>query len=180
MSSMPRKAARAFEKGSALMQKYELQASLPDLRNAIKFAPDLFPAYHNLALVQYNLGEFDDVAQNFQKSIDLSKSSFAPSFFGLCVVLYNRNQLADAERLDRQGLRIEPDSSLGMYGVWLWPNTLSVKPLMPGAPLWKPCGSIRSWPMPIFFWPAFMSAFTVRMPSSPTLMPTSELLGTTT
>jgi tetratricopeptide (TPR) repeat protein len=42
-------------------------------RKAIEFAPDLFLAYHNLALVQYDLGDFDDAAQTFQKAIELSK-----------------------------------------------------------------------------------------------------------
>jgi tetratricopeptide (TPR) repeat protein len=114
--AMPRKAARAFETGSALMHKYELQASVPYFRKAIKVAPDLFPAYHNLALVQFNFSDLDAAAQNFQKAIDLSKRSFAPSFFGLSVILYNRSQFAEAERAAQQGLVVEPGSALGQVG----------------------------------------------------------------
>jgi tetratricopeptide (TPR) repeat protein len=117
--AMPRKAARAFEKGCALMYKYEFPASLAYFRKAIELAPDLFPAYHNLALVQYNLGDFDGAAENFQKAIDLSKGSFAPAFFGLSVVFYNRSQFAEAERVAQQGLTFEPGSGTGKYCVAL-------------------------------------------------------------
>src|SRR3974390_2855538 len=54
--AMPPKAARAFDKGSALVVKHEYQASLAHLQKAIELAPKSFPPYHNLGLAQYSLG----------------------------------------------------------------------------------------------------------------------------
>jgi tetratricopeptide (TPR) repeat protein len=113
---MPPKAARrAFEKGSTLLLKHEYQASLTHFQEAIKVAPTFFPPYHNLALAQYNLGQFDDATQNFEKVIDLSKGSFAPSFFGLAMIFYRRAQYAEAQGFIQQGLLADPGSAIGKY-----------------------------------------------------------------
>jgi tetratricopeptide (TPR) repeat protein len=113
--AMPAKAARAADKGSAFLMKHEWKASLVCFQRAIQLAPDLFPAYHNLALAQYNLGRFDDAAQNFEKAIDLSKGSFAPSFFGLAIIFYDRARYVEAQSIVKQGLLAEPGSAVGEY-----------------------------------------------------------------
>lgn len=113
--AMPAKAARAAEKGSAFLMKHEWKASLSCFERAIQLAPSLFPAYHNLALAQYNLGQFDDAAQNFEKAIELSKGSFAPSFFGLAIIFYDRARFVEAQSIVQQGLLAEPDSAVGEY-----------------------------------------------------------------
>jgi tetratricopeptide (TPR) repeat protein len=113
---MPPKAVRRpYEKGSTLLFKHEYYASLAHFQEAIKLAPNFFPPYHNLALAQYNLGQFDDAAQNFEKAIALSKGSFAPSFFGLAIISYRRAQYAEAQNLVQQGLLADPGSAIGKY-----------------------------------------------------------------
>jgi tetratricopeptide (TPR) repeat protein len=117
--AMPPKAARAFEKGTALLHKHEPQASLVYFQKAIELAPNLFPPYHNLAIAHYNLGHLEDAADNFKKAIDLSKGSFAPSFFGLAMVSFQCAQFAEAQRLVQQGLLVEPGSAVGKLSLGL-------------------------------------------------------------
>jgi tetratricopeptide (TPR) repeat protein len=112
---MPRKAARAFEKGSKLLVSGDPQSSLAYLQNAAELAPNNYAPYHNLAIAQYELGHLDEASQYFQKSIDASKSSYAPSLFGLSMILYRRGEYAQAEVLIRQGLSQAPNSAAGKY-----------------------------------------------------------------
>ena len=112
---MPSKAARAFEKGTDLLLKHQCQESAVQFQKAIKLAPKLFPAYHNLGLAQYNLGHLDDAAQNFEKAIELSKGSFAPSFFSLGMIFYDRAEFVEAQRVMEQGLLADRGSAIGKY-----------------------------------------------------------------
>ena len=113
--SMPRKAAHAFEKGSKLLVSGDPQSSLPYLQNAAELAPNNYAPYHNLAIAEYELGHMDEAGEYFQKAIDASKSSYAPSLFGLSMILYRRGDYAQSEALIRQGLLLAPNSAAGKY-----------------------------------------------------------------
>lgn len=113
--AMPRKAVRAFQKGSSLLLKGDPQSSLTYLQTAADLAPGSYAPYHNLALAHYDLGHMDEAGKYFQKAIDTSKSSYAPSLFGLSMVLYRQRDYAQAETLIRQGLSLLPNSAVGKY-----------------------------------------------------------------
>ncbi len=113
--ALPRKAAHAFEKGTQLLLKGDLEASLPYFRSAIQLAPDTYRPYHNLALALFRLGQLDAAAENFQKSIDLSNGGFAPSIFGLSMILYRHSEYHQAESLVQRGLEVMPYSPVGRY-----------------------------------------------------------------
>ena len=113
--AMPAKAARAFEKGTSLLLKGEAEASLPYFSTVIELAPSTYRGYHRRALAYYHLGQLDAAALDFHKSIDLSNSTFAPSLFGLSMILYQRSQFPEAESLVRQGLYLNSGSALGKY-----------------------------------------------------------------
>lgn len=113
--AMPGKVARAFEKGTGLLLKHQCEPSVAYFQKAIKLAPNLFPAYHNLGLAQYNLGHLDDAAQSFEKAIELSKGSFAPSFFSLGMIFYDRGEFVEAQRMVERGLLTDPSSAIGKY-----------------------------------------------------------------
>lgn len=113
--AMPRKAVHAFEKGTQLLLKGDLEASLPYFRQVIELAPSTYRPYHNLGLALYRLGQFDAAADNFQKSIDLTNGGFAPSIFGLSMVLYRRSDFLPAESLIQRGLLVMPYSAVGRY-----------------------------------------------------------------
>ena len=113
--AMPHKAARAFEKGTRLLLKGDLEASLPYFRATIEQAPYSYRAYHNLGLALARLGQLDAAEQDFQKSIDLTNGGFAPSLFSFSMVLYQRGEFREAEPLIRRGLLIAPGSGVGNY-----------------------------------------------------------------
>jgi len=112
---MPNKTARAFEKGTRLLVKGDVEASVPYFRAVIEQVPSSYRPYHNLGLALYRLGQFDAAAQSFQKSIDLTNGSFAPSLFGLSMIFYRRADFLQAESLVRRGLLVAPDSGVGNY-----------------------------------------------------------------
>ena len=112
---MPRKAPRALEKGTALLRKNNPKASISYFQTASALAPDSFYAYHNMALAHYRVGDVEDAEQQFQKSIELSKGSSAPSLFGLSMIFYQRGEFLQAESLIQRGLLVAPSSALGKY-----------------------------------------------------------------
>ena len=113
--SMPHKATRALEKGTALLLKNKPQASISYFETAIELAPDSYFAYHNIAIAHYRLGLVEDARREFQKSIELSKGSSAPSLFGLSMILYQRAEFVQAEALAQRGLLVAPSSPIGKY-----------------------------------------------------------------
>ena len=113
--AMPDKVERAFEKGTQLLLKGEVQASLPYFQKAIEQAPSYFRSYHNLGLAHYRLGQLDAAAQDFQQAIDLSNGGFAPSLFALSMVFYQRADFRQAESLLQRGLELAPGSGVGKY-----------------------------------------------------------------
>jgi tetratricopeptide (TPR) repeat protein len=112
---LPHKAARAFEKGTQLLVKGNAQGSLAYFLKAVDLAPAAYRPYHNLALAYYNVGQLDAAAESFQKAIDLTSGKFAPSMFGLAVILYRRSEFVAAEELIREGLLLQPGSAPGKY-----------------------------------------------------------------
>lgn len=113
--ALPPKAARALEKGTALLLKNNPQASVSYFQTAIALAPDSFRAYHNVAIAHYRLGDVEDAEQEFRRSIELSRGSFAPSLFGLSMILYQRGEFLEAESLTQKGLLATPSSAVGKY-----------------------------------------------------------------
>ncbi len=113
--AMPRKAVVAFQKGTQLLLKGDLEASLPYFHKAIEIAPSTYRPYHNLALAHFRLGQLDAAAENFQKSIDLTNGGFSPSIFGLSMILYQRAEYVHAEALIQRGLLVTPYSAIGKY-----------------------------------------------------------------
>lgn len=113
--ALPPKAARALEKGTALLLKNNPQASVSYFQTAIALAPDSFHAYHSVAIAHYHLGDVEDAEQEFRRSIELSRGSFAPSLFGLSMILYQRGEFLEAESLIQKGLLATPSSAIGKY-----------------------------------------------------------------
>ena len=69
----------------------------------------------DLGLAHYQLGETAQAEQDFQKSIDLTNGGYAPSLFALAMILCERQDFQQAERLIENGLIVDPGSSLGKY-----------------------------------------------------------------
>jgi len=68
-----------------------------------------------VAIAYYHLGDVEDAEQEFRRSIELSRGSFAPSLFGLSMILYQRGEFLEAESLIQKGLLATPSSAIGKY-----------------------------------------------------------------
>jgi tetratricopeptide (TPR) repeat protein len=112
---MSGKAESAFDKGTRLLQKGDVEASLPYFQRAIAKEPDYYQAYHNLGLAHYRLGESARAQEDFQKAIDLAKGGFAPSQFALAMILCEKQQFQRAEKVIESGLTMDPGSAVGKY-----------------------------------------------------------------
>jgi tetratricopeptide (TPR) repeat protein len=112
---MSEKAESAFAKGTRLLQKGDVQASLLYFQQAITKEPSYYQAYHNLGLAHFRLGETARAEEDFQKSIDLANGGFAPSQFALAMILCERQEFQRAERVIENGLGIDPGSAVGKY-----------------------------------------------------------------
>lgn len=113
--ALPPKAARALEKGTALLLKNNPRASIPYFQTVIVLAPYSYHAYHNVAIAHYRVGDVEDAEQEFHKSIEVSRGSFAPSLFGLSMILYQRAEFLEAESFVQKGLLVTPSSAVGKY-----------------------------------------------------------------
>jgi len=68
-----------------------------------------------LGLAYLQLGETARAAEDFQKSIDLTNGGYAPSEFAMAIILCQRQEFQQAERLIQNGLAMDPGSALGKY-----------------------------------------------------------------
>lgn len=112
---MSGKAESAFAKGTRMLQHGDAQGSLDYFRRALAMDPGYYRAYHNLGLANYQLGDTEQAEADFQKSIELSNGGYAPSQFGLAMMLCEKQEFREAEKLIQSGLEMEPGSSIGKY-----------------------------------------------------------------
>jgi predicted Zn-dependent protease len=106
---IPVKARDLFEKGLHHLNREDYAASLPFFKKAIANFPDYYEAYYHLGVAQAHLAQTDSAAGSFQSAINLSGGHYPWAEFGYALILTQRGDIADAERLARDGL--EQDQS---------------------------------------------------------------------
>ena len=106
--SVPGKARRAFEKGLERLQKNDAAGSIAHFEEATDAFPDYYEAFYQLGLANLELRRGDEAERALQKAIDLSGGHSAGPQFVLGALLCERGQYADAERVARRGLEIDP------------------------------------------------------------------------
>ena len=112
---MTGKADSLFAKGVRRLQKGDAQASLAYFQQALAKDPGYYRAYHDLGLAHYLLGETMRAEEDFQKSIQITYGGYAPSEFALALILCEKQEFQQAERLIQNGLIMEPGSAVGKY-----------------------------------------------------------------
>jgi len=109
------KAESAFAKGTRMLQQGDAQGSLDYFQRALARDPGYYRAYHNLGLANYELGHMEQAEGDFQKSIELTNGGYAPSQFALAMMLCEKQEFREAERLIQNGLTMEPGAAIGKY-----------------------------------------------------------------
>jgi len=105
----------AFDKGSRLLAKGEVAASIAYLERAISESPEHYKAYYDLGVARFRLGQLAEAEQAFQKAIDLTGGGFAPPHFGLGAIFCEKQEFLLAETILQRGVELESGSAVGKY-----------------------------------------------------------------
>jgi tetratricopeptide (TPR) repeat protein len=98
-----------------LLAAKESEASIAQFRRAIQIYPDFYEAYYKIGLANVNLQRYSEARSAFESSIELSKGRYAPSQFGLGIVLSAQQDFAGAEEAVRAGLDTYPADAAGNF-----------------------------------------------------------------
>src|SRR5215472_14390857 len=124
---VPGKARDLFEKGVQHLQKQDDAGSVRLFKQAIEKYRTYYEAYYCLGVAQAHLGQVDAAVNSFQSAIDLSDGRYSRAEFAYAAILADRGNIADAERLTRDGLDKDqslPDGFLVMAIISLRQNRL--------------------------------------------------------
>jgi len=108
--SLSGKAQREYAKGTRLLMQGHAQASIEHFLRVVDEKPHYYGAYHNLAMAYLQVGQYEAAGANFQRSIDLAGAGYAPSLYGLAMVLYSKQQFAEAETLALRASLLAPSA----------------------------------------------------------------------
>jgi len=106
--SIPSGARDEFERGLRNLLKRDPVASVRHFDAAIKKFPGYYEAYYHEGVAKLELGHDAEAMQVFQTAIDLSSGRYARAEFGYALVLCRQGNPAEAERIARRGLEVDP------------------------------------------------------------------------
>jgi len=114
--SLPTKAKDALAKGREhLYQKHDYAGSLASFRRVLEISPGFYEAYYDEGVAYTFLLKPADAEDAFRKSITGSEGHFAEPCFALASLLTDQQHFAEAEKIAREGLNIQPDAWRGYY-----------------------------------------------------------------
>lgn len=114
---IPEKARAAYNKGAQRAATSDWTGCIIEFQKAIKAWPDFYEAYYKIGIAHLQLQHNDDAEAAFRKSIELSEGKFAPSLFGLGLLLGSTKKYDDGVLYIRAGLNIQPISPRGHFAL---------------------------------------------------------------
>lgn len=112
---IPAKALYAFNQGLDRLGKKDAAGSLPYFQRAISEYAGYYEAYDRIGAANLQLWRVGDAEQAFRKSIDVSGGQYAHPLIALGAILDDQNKFAEAVKVVRSGLDLEPESWTGHY-----------------------------------------------------------------
>jgi Flp pilus assembly protein TadD len=111
---LPLEAQDALHQGTeALFQKHNPAGSLPFFQKVLTMAPDFYEAAYYQGVAYKELGRNKEAEQAFRSATSLSEDKFADADFALASLLTDQKQYAEAEKLVRAGLLMQPEAFSG-------------------------------------------------------------------
>jgi len=112
---IPAKAREEYRRGITSLVKQDPAESLAHLNKAAALFPAYYEAYYHMGVAEIRLNHGDEALQNFQKAIDLSGGHYALAQFAYGLLLCNRGEPQEAERIIRYGLETDSNSAEGHF-----------------------------------------------------------------
>jgi tetratricopeptide (TPR) repeat protein len=114
--TLPQKAQEALRNGlEMLFQKQNPAASLPFFQAVLDASAGFYEASYYQGVAYLKLGRKGEAETAFHRAIESSQDHFAEADFALASMLADEGRFADAEKIDRNGLQIQPDAWRGHY-----------------------------------------------------------------
>ncbi len=110
----PKKAIRDFEKGVQAEHKGKLDDAMLYYQNALKIAPDYYPAHNNLGSIYLSKTDLKSAEEQFQQAVHLDQGE-AQSYFNLGNVLMLTGRYSESQAALELGLQRRPDSAFGHF-----------------------------------------------------------------
>ncbi len=114
---IPGKAREAYLKGAQRVAVNDWAGCIPEFQKAIALWPDFYEAYYKIGIANLELQHNNDAEAAFRKSFELSGGKFAPSLFGMGLLLGNTKQYDDGVMYIRTGLNVDPTSPRGHFAL---------------------------------------------------------------
>jgi len=106
---IPSKAQNEFHRGLERLGKSDIAGSLVHFNKATAAFPDYYEAFYEIGVAEAHLNHEDNALQALQKAIDLSGGHYPLAQFAYGLLLANRGNPVEAERIIRAGLETGAD-----------------------------------------------------------------------
>jgi Tfp pilus assembly protein PilF len=110
----PKKAVKEYEKGLEAERRDEKDKAVLHYEEALKMAPDYYPAHNNLGALYLGKSDLKSAEQHFREAVRLDPND-AQAYFNLGNVLMLTNRYAESGTTLAAGLQRRPDSAFGYF-----------------------------------------------------------------
>jgi len=110
----PKRAVKEFDKALDADRRGKPEEAIRHYRNALRIAPDFYPAHNNLGSDYLSRTDFAAARKEFEQVIQLNQSD-ATAYFNLSHVCMLMGQISNAHEFLGEGLRRDPNSALGHF-----------------------------------------------------------------
>jgi tetratricopeptide (TPR) repeat protein len=110
----PKKAVKEYERGVGAEHKGERDEAIAHYEDALKIAPDYYPAHNNLGALYLGKSDFKSAEAQFRESVRIDQND-AQAYFNLSNLLMLTGRYAESEAALADGLRRRPDSAFARF-----------------------------------------------------------------
>ena len=110
----PKKAVKEYEQGVGAEHKGKSEEAIAHYQDALKIAPDYYPAHNNLGSLYLGKSDFKSAEGQFREAIRLDQND-AQAYFNLGNVLMLTGRYTESETALAAGLQRRPDSAFAHF-----------------------------------------------------------------